>query len=322
MDELANAHLYAPRYPDASCTKLPNSVESSPHRCVDFLKADADAALLFYDYFLTLDWELARYWCRAITWPTVLFFANRYGTLLGNIPIVILNFWTAPASPNKILMYCILFELHAIGFPWLIRCSFCAPTYALYERNKRVLAFMLAFSAGVIGISVWATLYYFDHNPAADKGSVLPLDIGCAYAVSGSKGLIIAWSTMGMFDCMIFLLTLYKTLGRRRPTGLDLLPVLMRDGGTVACTLVVSNICNILSYALGTPDTRGLFNTATNVISSLMISRLMLNIRDPALAPNDHSGSQGGSTCEWGVGVFSTHLEEMPPRPSTAAGWV
>ena len=36
-----------------------------------------------------------------------------------------------------------------------------------------------------------------------------------------------------MFDCMIFLLTLYKTLSRIRPKGLNVLTVFMRDGATV-----------------------------------------------------------------------------------------
>ncbi|KAJ7429732.1 hypothetical protein B0H11DRAFT_1629598, partial [Mycena galericulata] len=53
-------------------------------------------ALLFYNYFLTFEWEISRYWGSKITWPTVLFFLNRYGTLLGNIPAVIQAFWTTP----------------------------------------------------------------------------------------------------------------------------------------------------------------------------------------------------------------------------------
>ncbi|KAF8217404.1 hypothetical protein K438DRAFT_1557339, partial [Mycena galopus ATCC 62051] len=59
-------------------------------------------SILFYDYFLTLDWEISRYWGRSCTWPTALFFANRYGTLLGNIPVVVEYFWSENSSPTKI----------------------------------------------------------------------------------------------------------------------------------------------------------------------------------------------------------------------------
>ncbi|KAJ7238242.1 hypothetical protein C8J57DRAFT_974731, partial [Mycena rebaudengoi] len=55
-------------------------------------------AILFYEYFLTLDWEVSRFWGTAFTftWANMLFFANRYGTLIGNIPVVVQYFWTTP----------------------------------------------------------------------------------------------------------------------------------------------------------------------------------------------------------------------------------
>jgi len=186
-------------------------------------------------------------------------------------------------------------------------------TYALYGRNNRVLGFMLAFAAGVICIVVWSTISS-DHNPAADQDSVLPLDIGCATAVpdSESKGQMIAWSAHGLFDCMIFVLTLYKTLRRRRPPdGFNLLTVLMRDGCIYFGVIVILNLGNIFSYALGTTDTRGLFNTTTNIMSSLLISRLMFNIRDPALVAATRGGSRV-SAAQWESGVFSTYLESIP----------
>ncbi|KAJ7683048.1 hypothetical protein B0H14DRAFT_3060687 [Mycena olivaceomarginata] len=60
--------------------------------------AAASFTLLFYDYFLTFEWEVSR-------WATIFFFLNRYGTLLGNIPVVIQNFWTTPSTPEKSAMY-------------------------------------------------------------------------------------------------------------------------------------------------------------------------------------------------------------------------
>ncbi|KAJ6571371.1 hypothetical protein B0H19DRAFT_872759, partial [Mycena capillaripes] len=53
-------------------------------------------ALLFYEFFLTLECEISRYWGTQLSWPTILFFVNRYGTLLGNIPVVFEKFWTTP----------------------------------------------------------------------------------------------------------------------------------------------------------------------------------------------------------------------------------
>ncbi|KAJ7205716.1 hypothetical protein GGX14DRAFT_458327, partial [Mycena pura] len=235
--------------------------------------SDVHAALLCYDYFLTLDWEISRYWRRGITIPAVLFFANRYGTLLGNVPVAMMNFWAT---------FNFYHETFIITIQTIIGVLLILRTYALYERNGRILGFMLVFSASIICIGV---------APTADQESVLPLSTGCVPLVTQaeSKGLVIAWSAMGLFDCMIFSLTLYKTLSRRRPKGLNLLSLVM----------VISNLCNILTF---TSYTRSLSSTPTNIISSLMISRLMLNIRDPALANDLNCISRDPSAVQWGVG--------------------
>ncbi|KAJ7214479.1 hypothetical protein GGX14DRAFT_563292 [Mycena pura] len=243
--------------------------------------AAAQFTLLFYDYFLTFEWEVSR--C------TVLEVYHEYFITVIQI---------------------------TIGVMLVLR------TYALYERNNRVLCFMLVFGMSVLCISIWSTINT-DRGPAGDRGSVVALEMGCAYAVAQTevKGLIIDWSTLSLFDCMIFLLTLYKTLRRHRPAGLNLLTVLMRDGCIYFGVMVISNLSNIFTYAFGTPATRGLFNTTTNIISSLMTSRLMLNIRDPVLAKDASCDSQDPGQSAVQV-VFSTYLESMPARRNAAAEWV
>ena len=44
--------------------------------------------VLYYDFALTLGDEIARYWTRPVTLPTVLFFANRYIALPAYLPIL------------------------------------------------------------------------------------------------------------------------------------------------------------------------------------------------------------------------------------------
>jgi hypothetical protein len=48
-----------------------------------------------YDYFLTLDFEIERFWKRSFgqkpTWSAFLFFTNRYLAPLGYIPIALFN---------------------------------------------------------------------------------------------------------------------------------------------------------------------------------------------------------------------------------------
>lgn len=58
------------------------------------------SVILIYDYGLTLSMEVDRYWLRpSWTLSLVLFYLNRYITLLGHIPIVL--FFFLPPSRTK-----------------------------------------------------------------------------------------------------------------------------------------------------------------------------------------------------------------------------
>jgi len=53
-------------------------IESRPH-----------IVILYYDYVLTVQIEIERYWNpQCLTWASALFFVNRYGALLGHIPVI------------------------------------------------------------------------------------------------------------------------------------------------------------------------------------------------------------------------------------------
>ncbi|KAJ6592980.1 hypothetical protein B0H19DRAFT_1088910 [Mycena capillaripes] len=269
--------------------------------------------LLFYDYFLVLDWEVSRYWGTPFTWPNVLFFANRYGTLLGNIPVVMESFWSENSTPEKIkVSICLGIESYhqyfIIATQLMVGAMLMLRTYALYERSKRILALLITFTVGVVAVGIWSVL----SGKAVDKSTNLPLYFGCNYPISREQGLSLAtaWAGVAVFDCMIFFLTLYKVFSRHRPNGTSLLTVLLRDGSVYFGVMVITNLSNILTCILGTPYTRGFTGTFVSITSSIMISRLMLNLRDPALA--HMSGRRTQST------TLSTNLRFAPYLGATA----
>ncbi|KAJ6592953.1 hypothetical protein B0H19DRAFT_1088826 [Mycena capillaripes] len=255
--------------------------------------------LLFYDYFLVLDWEISRYWGTPFTWPNVLFFANRYGTLLGNIPVVMESFWSENSTPEKIkVSICLGIESYhqyfIIATQLMVGAMLMLRTYALYERSKRILALLIAFTVGAVAVGIWSVL----SGKAVNESTNLPLYFGCNYPISPEQGLSLAtaWAGVAVFDCMIFFLTLYKVFSRRRPNGTSLLTVLLRDGTRISVyfgVMVITNLSTILTCILGTPYTRGFTSTFVSITSSIMISRLMLNLRDPALAHMSGRGTQG-----------------------------
>jgi len=266
-------------------------------------------SVLFYEFFSVLDWEISRFWGAPISWSTILFFVNRYGTLLGNIPIVFEKFWTTPGTSDKIRICRKLVYYHqflVVIIQIVVGAMLTLRTYALYERSRFVLGLLLIFGLCVISIGMWGTI---SSGRVMDRGAELSIDIGCSYEITHaqSTGLIIAWAAMGMFDCMIFSLTLCRALSQRQLTGLHLFTVLLRDGSIYFGVMVLSNLSNILTFVLGGPFTRGVATTFTNVISSVMISRLMLNIRDPALSTTSNRFLEDSRDVE-GEGVFSTYM--------------
>ncbi|KAJ7238241.1 hypothetical protein C8J57DRAFT_1374192 [Mycena rebaudengoi] len=166
-------------------------------------------------------------------------------------------------------------------------------TYALYEHNKRLLAVMLIITSVVIIVGLWAVIA----GKGVDTSNNLQLYIGCNYPVGHSQGIsqASAWAGVAVFDCMIFFLTLNKVFHRHRD-GMGIITVLLRDGSVYFGVMVISELSNILTLVLGSPYTRGFATTFTSIISSIMISRLMLNLRDPALARQSGRHSRGTTT--------------------------
>ncbi|KAG6835540.1 hypothetical protein H0H93_000391 [Arthromyces matolae] len=110
--------------------------------------------------------------------------------------------------------------------------------------------------------------YRFSSSKAARLGSLRPC-------------LAVAWIGLLGFDCAVFGLTVFKTLTLRKTAmhGANLLNLLLRDGTTYFGVMIISNIANMLSLIYGQTYTRGVLTPFTNIISSILISRLMLNLR-------------------------------------------
>ncbi|KAF8188805.1 hypothetical protein K438DRAFT_1451807, partial [Mycena galopus ATCC 62051] len=205
-------------------------------------------SILFYEYWITLDWEISRYWGTRLSWPKALFFANRYGTLLGNIPVGASRCLTS-AIPILTIIYMKIarprksrLALHFLSVMLILR------TYALYERSKRVLALMMTVTVGVVVIGFWSVL----SGKSVEKSTNLSLYFGCNYPTSRAQGLSLAaaWAGVAVFDCMIFFLTLYQGFTRRRPNGSPLLAVLLRDGAVYFGVMVLSNLSNIATFVV------------------------------------------------------------------------
>ncbi|KAG6913899.1 hypothetical protein DXG01_003648 [Tephrocybe rancida] len=147
-------------------------------------------------------------------------------------------------------------------------------TYALYDRSLRVLLFICSCALAAIIFGMWSVAS--GHGTKAIE-SYTP-QAGCIPPVSvvDATRLANAWIGTLMFDILIFGMTMFKSWRRGHRGDRSLLYILTRDGalyfGIMAVVVLVS------------PEyQRGFTTILANIISSTLISRLMLNLRDPKL---------------------------------------
>jgi len=249
--------------------------------------------ILYYDYFLTLSWEVDRIWkTSGLSWATAFFYFNRYICLLGHIPVIVEYFWST-SNPRKHEICHVLHTFHkflAVAIQVVVAFMLVMRVYALYG-GSRIVLFLYIFIIAIASIiAAWSFAVGNKLEPERD----VDLPFGCGpnmthfFAVRSA----IAWGSLLVFDVVAFSMTVYKSVRLPRLRGKSLVSVLFRDGAIYFGVIATSNLANILTFLLGTAFTRGVLTTFTNIISSVMISRLVLNLRHPSLVSHVRRTSQ------------------------------
>ncbi|OCH91655.1 hypothetical protein OBBRIDRAFT_872046 [Obba rivulosa] len=185
-------------------------------------------AILCYDYCLTFATEMESFWSRKISWASVLFFLNRYVSLLGTIPTV-LEFFESPSN-----------NCYALIVQVIVAALLIVRTYALYDKDRRILALLLM--ACVVGGAIAIV-------PVGVPRMCNILILGPAVIPSCPTNR--TWSFTLILDTLVFSLTVAKVIqigGLRGFRRSDLLRMLLRDGVIYYAIMVVINIANIVSY--------------------------------------------------------------------------
>lgn len=153
--------------------------------------------------------------------------------------------------------------------------------YALYGRSRHILGLLLFLGTGSI-VTAMASLF----SSRKGGGETIPVIspfVGCAQYTPhiGGRYAAIAWTGVLVFDGMVFFLTLYKafTIGR----GVKLLYVIVRDGTMYFSALSFMNLGNIMTLRFAPPLLKTSTTTFTNVLSTTLVTRLVLNLRERAV---------------------------------------
>ncbi|TCD68396.1 hypothetical protein EIP91_010905 [Steccherinum ochraceum] len=237
-------------------------------------------AILYYDYGLTISEEVARYWFTGgFTWMAFLFFAVRYLSVFGHLPVIFHVFSSYDGQGPLCVDSNNLFEQRLTHSQVIVGILLIVRTYALYNRNRWVLGVTVGIAISGAVVACWAVLT--PHGPPPPTVS----DAACNVNLSDLQGIYfaIAWSGMLFFDCLIFGLTVARSIVLSRTARRTLFDIMLRDGAIYFACMAGANLWNIITFIVLQPSLKGVPTIFTNVISTTLISRLMLNIRDPRI---------------------------------------
>ncbi|KAF8063379.1 hypothetical protein FPV67DRAFT_240302 [Lyophyllum atratum] len=224
--------------------------------------------ILYYDYTITLPAEVERFWSsRTLSWGSGFFYANRYLSLFGHVPVMIQYWWDSRLSDTRDVCPALssYHQYLAVAIQTMVGIILIMRTHALYNRNIWVLLFLCACGLAVIVFGAYSVVAGRSHK----EDLVLP-KIGCVPPTDRSDAKSMCLCSDG--SCR-------RSRGGRRP----LLDTLVRDGAIYFGIMMIVGLANIISFHLSPEYERGFITTFANIVSSTMMSRLMLNLRDPKL---------------------------------------
>lgn len=238
-------------------------------------------AILYYDYLLTLQWEIQFLWSPGKQGLfTVACLLNRYLPVFGHIPLAVAH------MTQRDLPFCLSLHLYHEIFGILMQSLaglLCLiRVYALYGQSRRVLGFLLSVGTASILVACWAMIG--SRRAGVETIEVVSIIPGCNQFTpsKGGRYAALTWLGVLVFDSVIFSLTLYKafTMGK----GIRLLDVIVRDGIMYYSALFIVNLANILILLFAPPLLKNSTTSITNVLSITLVSRLMLNLRAQSTA--------------------------------------
>ncbi|EKM78929.1 hypothetical protein AGABI1DRAFT_129200 [Agaricus bisporus var. burnettii JB137-S8] len=225
----------------------------------------AAAAMFAYDHLITVGQEVERVWMRPKSAVSLLFFFNRYATLMQFIIILVVG------EVSSMYLY-----TNGSTIASLENCFRC-DKYVLFE--------------GVSTVGVVAGLR---------TGFALPLRpgfIGCILTGSDSLSPSL-WIAPLVTDSFIFLLTIYRTkenIGHLITSIMNggasdrVVTILLRDGLMYYFLIFLANLMNCLIYFIAEPDLKTIGASFSQLLTCTMISRLVLNLRSLSDGNSGHT---------------------------------
>ncbi|KIJ12969.1 hypothetical protein PAXINDRAFT_14184 [Paxillus involutus ATCC 200175] len=235
------------------------------------------ASLFIFDYFYQLEDEVTFIWSRG-DWSVgkALFVLTRY------IPFIIIPLALCSAFATNLdvhicetLLYIItILQIVAITLSEVI---FGLRAYAMWNRNKAVLAFPLTFAAQVYVAAVGFILQLF--LPAVTFGESPTAMISGCYE-TGSSSVIFAVFVVIMFvEAVTTTLTLYRAFRYFQHAPNSLSENMTRGGVFYCVTMFSMSVANVLLIFLLPAHYTYIFTVYQTVMHTVLATRMQLHLR-------------------------------------------
>ncbi|KAI6166396.1 hypothetical protein EDD17DRAFT_1548119 [Pisolithus thermaeus] len=158
-----------------------------------------------------------------------------------------------------------------------------ARVYAFYNKDRRILGLLVVVAVicvGISGVSETANSFTGPGHGVMHSGNshfvhCLRLHQSQLQQFGAHiRHWTIAWGSQLVFDVLVFTLTFRKLIRARSLGKWSYMALSLRDGGA----MTAMNVANIVAYLV--PYERSMLAPPTNMLCAVMISRLMLNLRD------------------------------------------
>ncbi|KZT07019.1 uncharacterized protein LAESUDRAFT_812368 [Laetiporus sulphureus 93-53] len=247
-------------------------------------------ALVFYDYFLTFSKETRCIWSRKLSGATLLFFVNRYLTLLYRIVMLIDILPWRSQSQTSGPESCTGVQRIAEALTICLQLNMAVFTslrmYAIWDKNCKIFIGVL-----LLGIlPAVENLYYYTR--IVPVVLVRPL-IGCGvyiYVYPRANDIVSIFNCIFAIasDAVVLTLTSVKTIEIRRTSSqafkkCRLVALIERDGTIYFLMLLILNAVNLAAVEF---RAFGCLPALTEALSSILISRFILNMRSVCLSSN------------------------------------
>jgi len=228
--------------------------------------------MLLYDHMLTFDQEVNRIWKQKFSGVTLLFLTNRYLTPI-QFTIIMVAFHY-PSWTGKVCEKYVVFE-GASSATLIAVCQLIMiiRVYALYHRSLAIIIFlMILWATQIIVSAIGVHTGYRVPLPPMLRGCIL---------IGDSPVFSLLWVGPLVTDTCIFALTLWRTrmyiidtVGRGPTMG-----IFIRDGIFYFLVIFLVNLMNTLLFFLAPVDLHALGAPFGQLLTNVMVSRLVLNLR-------------------------------------------